>query len=120
MAAAAPLHAGRGDGGVRRGRGETDPMRGMIAVPGMAPVRARQTAPSTASIPNARLRRRGQVPKPLSGAPQAQHLTPVAHNAAQLSVSFTCDPKHERTKSTAAGRFRAACHDTGISTSLTD
>ena len=37
--------------------------------------RERQTAASTASMPNARLWRRGQAPKPQSGAPKAQGLT---------------------------------------------
>src|SRR3954468_10526275 len=37
--------------------------------------RARQTAASTAPVPDARPRRRGQAPKPRSGAPKAQGLT---------------------------------------------
>ena len=35
----------------------------------------RQTAPSTAPMPNARPERRGQAPKPRRGAPKAQGLT---------------------------------------------
>jgi hypothetical protein len=38
-------------------------------------IRERQTAASTASMPNARPRRRGQAPKPHRGAPKAQGLT---------------------------------------------
>jgi hypothetical protein len=57
-------------------------MRGMIAVSGTPPMRPRQTAASTASMPNARSRRRGQVPQPPCGAPQAQELTPAPRTAA--------------------------------------
>src|ERR1700735_4496641 len=38
-------------------------------------IRERQTAASTASMPNTRPRRRGQAPKPHRGAPKAQGLT---------------------------------------------
>jgi hypothetical protein len=83
MAIAAPLHAGRGDGRTRRagerGRGQADRMCGMTALntPQVASsqTRERQTAASTAPMPNARPWRRGQAPQPRSGAPKAQGLT---------------------------------------------
>src|ERR1700761_928897 len=67
MAAAAPLHAGGGDGRAghtrRDCRAEPDPVRGVAGVPGMAAVRTRQTAPSTALMQNARSRRTGSSPE---------------------------------------------------------
>ena len=48
--------------------------------------RERQTAASTASMPNARLWRRGQAPKPQSGAPKAQGLTAAIAVAAPSNV----------------------------------
>jgi len=60
-------------------------MRGVIAAIEMAPVRARQTASSTASMPNARSRWQGQAPQPPSGAPKAQGLTLARRTAAQSS-----------------------------------
>src|SRR6186997_2963493 len=78
MAAAAPLHAGRGDGRARRAgeRSRDQADRGMIAL--NAPpsdTRERPTAASTAPLPDPRPGRRGQAPKPRSGAPKAQGLT---------------------------------------------
>src|SRR5579864_7759134 len=48
--------------------------------------RERQTAASTAPRPNARPRRRGQAPKPRSGAPKAQGLTATVAVAAPSNV----------------------------------
>jgi hypothetical protein len=65
------------------GQPAADPMPGMTVAIGTAPVRTRRTAASTASMPNAWSRRRGQAPKPRSGAPRAQGLTPAARTRAK-------------------------------------
>src|SRR5215472_2335345 len=73
MAAAAPLHAARGDGRAHHAgepnRRQADRMRGMTTSC------MRQTAASMALMPDARPRCRGQAPQPHSGAPKAQGLT---------------------------------------------
>ena len=123
VAAAAPLHAGRGDGGARRSRrrrAEADPMRGMITAIGMASAPTRQTAASTASMPNARSRRRGQSPQPRSGAPKAQGLTPAPRTAARSTAPSraTHDPSERNTPRLAGSGPPAATPR--ISTTLTD
>jgi hypothetical protein len=56
-------------------------------------IRERQTAASTASMPNARPRRRGQAPKPHRGAPKAQGLT-AAIAVAGPSLAASEGPKY--------------------------
>jgi hypothetical protein len=51
-------------------------------------IRERQTAASTASMPNARPRRRGQAPKPHRGAPKAQGC--VLGMPSSLGVKVPC------------------------------
>src|SRR4051795_1207645 len=95
-------------------------MRGMTALVGTAAPSTRQTAASTASMPNARSRRRGQSPQPRSGAPQAQGLTPAPRTAAPSTAPSraTRDPS-ERNTPRLAGSWPPAA-TTGISTILTD
>ena len=55
-------------------------------------IHERQTAPSTAPVPKARPWRRGQAPKPHSGAPKAQGLTAaIAVAAPSLGPSIAPD-----------------------------
>ena len=51
-------------------------------------IRERQTAPSTAPMPNARPWRRGQAPQPRSGAPKAQGC--VLGMPSSLGVKVPC------------------------------
>jgi len=95
-------------------------MRGMIAVIGMAPAPTRQTAASTASMPKARSRHRGQAPQPRSGVPKAQGFTPAPRNAAQLSApSRATDATSKRNTPRLAGS-RPPAPTPQISTRLTD
>ena len=59
-------------------------MRGIA--PAGALGRKRRTRTSTALMPNARPRRRGEAPQPRSGAPRAQGLTAATRSAAQSGV----------------------------------
>src|SRR5215831_19319954 len=52
----------------------------------MIMIRVRQTAASSAPMPNARPQRRGQAPQPHGGAPKAQGLTAAIAVAAQSTV----------------------------------
>src|SRR5689334_12685112 len=52
----------------------------------MTTLRVRQTVASSAPMPNARPRRRGQAPQPRSGAPQAQGFTAAIAVAAPSKV----------------------------------
>ena len=76
--------------------------------------RERQTAASTAPMPNARPWRRGQAPKPRSGAPKAQGFTATIAGAAPSNVpSFAL-------KSTRVDRPIGTSATPGIHTTLTD
>src|SRR5512143_2131183 len=111
MAAAASIHAGRGDGRAlrasERGRDKANRMCSMTT-------RERQTVASMALMPNARPWRRGQSPQPRSGAPQAQGLTAAITVAAPSNVPFFAF------KSTSVDRSIGISDTTAIYTTLTD
>jgi hypothetical protein len=67
----------------------------------MITLRVRQTAASTAPMPNARPRRRGQAPQPRSGAPKAQGLTAAIAVAAPSKVPSVANGAPHSTEATA-------------------
>ncbi len=71
---------------------------------------ARQAAPLTAPMPDARPRRRGQAPQPRSGAPKAQGLTAAIVVAASSMVPSVA---HQH-----ASNFVGAMAPIGTSTTL--
>jgi hypothetical protein len=76
--------------------------------------RERQTAASTAPMPNARPWRRGQSPQPRSGAPKAQGLTAAIAVVAPSNVPFF------PIKSTSVDPTIGTSATPGIYTTLTD
>jgi hypothetical protein len=79
--------------------------------------RERQTAASTAPMPNARPWRRGQAPTPRCGAPKAQGLTAAIAVAAQSTVPSIA---HQTINSTGARAPIGSSPTLRIYTSLTD
>ena len=82
-------------------------------------IHERQTAASTASMPNARPRRRGQAPKPHRGAPKAQGLTAAIAVAGPSPVPSTAPDDPVSLNSTGAAVPMRAFATTRIYTSLT-
>ena len=83
-------------------------------------IHERQTAPSTAPVPKARPWRRGQAPKPHSGAPKAQGLTAaIAVAAPSLGPSIAPDDPVSL-NATGANAPMNAFATSRIYTSLTD
>ena len=83
-------------------------------------IHERQTAPSTAPVPKARPWRRGQAPKPHSGAPKAQGLT-AAIAVAAPSLGPSIEPDNPVSlNATGANAPMNAFATSRIYTSLTD
>ena len=83
-------------------------------------IHERQTAPSTAPVPKARPWRRGQAPKPHSGAPKAQGLT-AAIAVAAPSLGPSIEPDNPVSlNATGANAPMNAFATSQIYTSLTD
>ena len=80
----------------------------------------RQTAASTAPMPDARAWRRGQVPQPRSGAPKAQDLTAAITVAAPSHVPSIAPDDVMAPDSTGADAPMNAFITPRIYTSLTD
>ena len=80
----------------------------------------RQTAPSTAPMPNARPERRGQAPKPRRGAPKAQGLTAAIAVAAPSPGPSIAPDGPVNLNSTGADTPMNAFPTSRIYTSLTD
>ena len=82
-------------------------------------IRERQTVASTASMPDARPRRRGQAPKPHSGAPKAQGLTAAITVAAPSHGPSIAPVMRSTPNSTGADASMNAFATSRIYTSLT-
>ena len=82
-------------------------------------IRERQTAASTASMPNARPWRRGQAPKPHRGAPKAQGLTAAIAVAGPSPVPSIAPDDPVSLNSTGADVPMRAFATSRIYTSLT-
>ena len=82
-------------------------------------IRERQTVASTASMPDARPRRRGQAPKPHSGAPKAQGLTAAITVAAPSHGPSIAPVMRSTPNSTGADAPMNAFATSRIYTSLT-
>ena len=80
----------------------------------------RQTAPSTAPMPDARPWRRGQAPKPRSGAPKAQGLKATIAVAASSPAPSVTQANLANLNSAAAEVPMNAAVTSQIYTSLTD
>jgi len=73
--------------------------------------RKRRTRTSTALMPNARPRRRGQAPQPRSGAPTAQGLRAATRSAAQSGVPSCAVRLRQVAKIPPRDRTRGDFHD---------